>query len=599
MASYPYLSAEALSGFEHLGLPIHIFSFTTKNICWSNRLAQTFWGAASHEELQARVLTPMSAATDARLDRYRVAFSRGESFVEDWTFFPEGKAATALTRCSGVRIDGHDEAMLVELYPSPLNALPIDELRAIEALRHTTLNISLFDENGAVLMRNPAAERRFAALDSAPGASADRFAAMFARPDDADHLRKAAQAGSREKRNCIMATSGNPTHAVQVSAVNDPATGDPALLVVQEDISHVVTLSQRLESSEQTVGAILELNVAPTLVVAADDGRILKINAAFEDLIGIQTAPGRSLHDIFVDQAACDLVMHPLSELHLSTAPVQLVTRDGRPRWVLASSAPIVYDHQNAVVMFLADVDQLYRLNEVLETELDLERRTFEHQQRALAVASHDLRTPLAIIDSIAARLTLQDATVQAADLSVRASRIREMVGRLVAVLDKTLEQTRMEDQPFGYRPMPDDLAQCIETVADGFRECAANPVILIILPTIPKLRFDRDLIAQALGNVIENAIKYSDGTAHIEITATVRSQFVQIHIRDQGIGIPDAERDSVLASNVRGSNVPARIGGTGLGLSIVRQIMELHGGLIEIEPGPTGGTTVCLTLPC
>ena len=114
IGTFPYLGNEGLGTLSLLGTAIYIYSFKTQRICWANRAALGLWNAASHEELFERPLTPFSHATAARLDDYLAAFGRGEDRQETWTLYPRGEARTFLCRCSGVSLDGHAQAMLVE-----------------------------------------------------------------------------------------------------------------------------------------------------------------------------------------------------------------------------------------------------------------------------------------------------------------------------------------------------------------------------------------------------------------------------------------------------------------------------------------------------
>ena len=138
------------------------------------------WNASSEQELLQRPMTPFSPATETRLNEYRAAFQKGEDRLEGWTLFPKGVATTVLCRMRGVSLDGHPEAMLVEIQSDSAYHFPPAELRALEALRHTPLMISLFSQSGSVLMRNPAATACFADLDWSLGEVGDHFRAIFA-----------------------------------------------------------------------------------------------------------------------------------------------------------------------------------------------------------------------------------------------------------------------------------------------------------------------------------------------------------------------------------------------------------------------------------
>lgn len=605
---FEQLAPEALAGFEMLGFPIYIYSFMTGRICWSNAAARVVWHAPSAEELVARHLDPVSPSTRTRLDSYRAAFARGDVRMENWTYYPKGLAVTAMARCTGVSIAGHDEAMLVEINALPPEALPANELRAIEALRHTPLMITLFAENGQVLMRNPAAERCFGDLDQRLADGDDHFAAMFADPDDAIELRKTAQADEPARRWCPIAGEDSIVHAIQVSLVNDPATGSAALLVAQENISRLVAVSQQLKESEQALDAVLNLNAAPSLVIAADDRRVLRSNAPLSALVGRAVAHDERADALFADHHALAALCAKASAGTVTSAQLQLVG-DGRVMpWTMVSAAPIIYAREPAIVLFILDVDKIFRLAAALETELGNEREAAKWQRRLLDIASHDVRTPLSIIDSIAQLLEMKAAEISGEDLILRARRIRYAVKRMDDLLGTTLERARESRPELPFQPRPGDLEASVRAVAASYSEGdsggeggtlrAPPPAIRIAMPPLPVFAFDRILIEQAISNILENAIKYSPGPAEIDIGARRDGDWVHLLIRDHGIGIPAGEFETVMAEHTRGAN-SGTIPGRGLGLSIVRQNAQSHGGTVAIEPTEGPGTTVRLTLPC
>lgn len=592
------LAPEVLAGFELLGFPIYIYSFATGRIAWSNAPAREFWHAASAEELLARDLDPVSPSTRTRLDSYRAAFGRGDVRTENWTYYPMGRAVTALARCTGVSIAGHDEAMLVEINALPFEALPTTELRAIEALRHTPLMISLFAENGEVLMRNPAAERCFGALDRQLGNEGDHFAAMFADRADAVALRALARAEEPARRWCPIVGDNATVHAIQVSLVNDPATGSAALLAAQENISRLVAVSQQLRESEEALDAVLNLNAAPSLVIAADGRRVLRSNAALSALFGREVTQSEKADALFADPVALATLCATALAGTVSSAQLQLAAMGGVMPWTMASAAPIIYAREPAIVLFVVDIDKVYRLAAALESELGTEREAARLQRRLLDIASHDVRTPLSIINSIAQLLELKADTISGEYLAERARRIRYAVQRMEDLLGTTLDHARTAPRALPFHPQPAELEPCVRAVAASFGETAVPPVIRIAMPPLPTFAFDRVLIEQAIANVLENAIKYSQGPAQIDITAANQGDVIHLMVRDRGIGIAEHERDSVLAENIRGANT-GTVPGRGLGLSIVRQNVQAHGGRVVIEPAEGIGTIVRLTLPC
>jgi len=597
-AAFPYLGPEALRAFALLGTPVYIYSFVTERICWSNPPACAFWDAASAAELHARELGPYSTATAVRLAEYREEFGRGGDRLENWTFYPRGKATSALCRCSGVRLDGHAEAMLVEVHSLRRIEMPVSELRALEALRHTPLMITLFGQTGEVLMRNPAASAAFGGLDRSLEPGADHLRAMFAQASDHERLLRAAEETGLARLTASMAIEGWPVHAVQLSLATDPVTGNPAVLVAQQDVSQLVQVSRQLAASEEALDAVLMLDVAPTLVLSADGARVLRANHAADALLGEGIAAGRDFAALASDPARFDRLRGALLTQGSAGAVLGLRNAGGSTSWCSVAGARIRYENTDALVLLLAGVDELYNTAAELEAALDLERRTSRMQGRFMAIASHEFRAPLAVIDSAAQQVERKAATMSADHLAARAVRIRAAVRRLLHLYDETLDRAETDLGAMGYAPAVGQLGEVIAVVARRFAEDDPGAAIRVDLPPLPDIAFDRGLVEQALGNLIGNAIKYSDPPARVEIGAVASIDAVSVTIRDHGIGIASAEREAVFDERVRGGNVGARPG-TGIGLSLVRQIAELHGGQIAIIDTPHGpGTTFRLTLP-
>lgn len=591
--AFPLLDEAALRTLELLGFPLYIYDFETQRICWSNAASRGFWDAESQDELRERVLTPYSASTQTRLAVYRDAFARGEDRVESWTFYPRGQATPALCRCSGVSMAGHPEAMLVEIQSLSPITLPVSELRAIEALRHTPLNISLFSESGQVLMRNPAAMACFRNLDESLPQEADHLRAMFAEPEVFELLMADARETHVASRRATMAVEGWPVHNVQLSMVSDPATGQAAVLVAQQDTSQLVQMSRQLEASEDALDLVLSLNVAAALVLDAQDGKVLSANHAVRSLLG---DIGSGI-EMVAEPGGWERLRRSLLTSGGGSLQAKLHRADGAAFWASVSGLRISYKQQDAIVLVVTDIDQIYRAAEDLEAALDSERRASEMQRRFLAIASHEFRTPLAVIDSSAQRLEREGASLAPDQVRGRANRIRSAVKRLLGLLDNTIERARANESAMGYEPDAGHLEELIAQVAQSSMESHPGLEIKLDLPALPELVFDRGLMEQAFVNLFSNAFKYSHGDPRVEVRAAVSSEDVQIFVRDHGIGVPPQERSRIFSDYVRGSNVGARAG-TGLGLAIVSQVMGLHGGLIDILDTDGEGTTFRLVLP-
>lgn len=595
--NFPYLEQNALDAFALLGTPLYIYSFETQRICWANHLALAFWDSPSAKELLNRPMTPYSDSTRIRLSDYQDAFARGEIRHESWTFYPKGKATSAMCRCSGVSLLGHGHAMLVEIENTLATELPFADLRSLEALRHTPLMISLFSEEGFLLTQNPAATACFGGLLHGLGERADAFGKLFAEQDAARSILKEARQVGAVRTTAVMALDGSPVHSLQVSLVSDPVTGQNAVLVSQEDISHLLEMSRQLAASEYALDAVLNLNLTPALVLSEADGRVLKANVSASRLLGEGREEPDGPEAIFEKTQDYARLRSMVLASGTGALPTRVRLHDGRTSWFHISGARIRYERNDAIVILMTDVDDVYQTTADLEAALSSERRVSDMQRRFLAIASHEFRTPLAIIDSAAQRLERRAEEKTPEQIRARAARIRSTIKNLLHLLDNTVERVRLDQGEMGYAPEHGDLAAVIRRVIDSFSEKDPQIAFRLDVADLPPVAFDTMLMEQLMRNVISNAIKYSEGQTKIEIAITAPADSVQIEIRDHGIGIPVPERDRVFKAYARASNAEG-IEGTGLGLSIVHHIVDLHGGTVGIVNTEGKGTTIRIDLP-
>jgi two-component system phosphate regulon sensor histidine kinase PhoR len=145
------------------------------------------------------------------------------------------------------------------------------------------------------------------------------------------------------------------------------------------------------------------------------------------------------------------------------------------------------------------------------------------------------------------------------------------------------------------------DAGRLVRETAEEFRQETgrADLVMDCRVPSEgPMVEADREALAQALWNLLDNAVKYSSERAavHIEVEAGDR---IAIRVRDEGVGIPPSERKRILRKFVRGSSAKAcGVKGTGIGLAMVKHIVDAHGGRLLIASQPGHGSTFTILLP-
>ncbi len=215
-----------------------------------------------------------------------------------------------------------------------------------------------------------------------------------------------------------------------------------------------------------------------------------------------------------------------------------------------------------------------------------------------LSAVSHDLRTPLSVITGAASTLVDGGDTIATPlrgelldSILVEADRLNRLVANL-------LDMTRLEAGALEVHKAWQSLEEIVgAALARMARQLKDHPVVTHLQSELPFVPMDDLLIEQVLVNLLENAAKYSPDGAPIELAAFANEAVLTVEVSDRGIGLPPAELDRVFEKFYRAAN-SGRLPGAGLGLAICRGIIELHGGHIEAEPRPGGGSVFRFTLP-
>jgi signal transduction histidine kinase len=236
--------------------------------------------------------------------------------------------------------------------------------------------------------------------------------------------------------------------------------------------------------------------------------------------------------------------------------------------------------------------DEIRRLGETLNEMLERLRGSFERERRFVADASHELRTPVAVIKTElegALRAGGHDPAVTAA-----LSAAVEECDHLGQLAEDLLVAARSGEGELPLRRETLDAGELLERVRDRFTDRAERAGRAIRLEADEGVRLDADALRlqQALGNLVDNALRHGEG--EIVLRSVARDGLVELSVRDSGPGFPPDFADRAFERFARADSARTR-GGTGLGLAIVKTIAEAHGGSAEIVPGP--GATVRISL--
>ena len=214
---------------------------------------------------------------------------------------------------------------------------------------------------------------------------------------------------------------------------------------------------------------------------------------------------------------------------------------------------------------------------------------------------SHELRTPLALIRLYAETLELGRITTQ--DKKEQYYRIiRKESERLTALINNILDFSRIEAGRKEYEFQETNLAELVRNTLDSYRyqiEQQGFELEESIDRTIPPLRVDREAIARALVNLINNALKYSDEQKFLGVKLYRANGAVKLEVLDHGIGIDRHDQAKIFEKFYRaGDPLVHNTKGSGLGLSLVRHISQAHGGDIVVDSIPGKGSKFTLSLP-
>lgn len=372
-----------------------------------------------------------------------------------------------------------------------------------------------------------------------------------------DPAGRIVESSSSAARSALLSPSNAGSLKIPAFFSNGPSDGLDevrayALPVREGSQRYVIVVGSSLEEKEETLGQLLVL-----LVVAGPAAMILASTAGW-----------------FLAGAA----LRPVERMREEAEAISISERERR--------LPVPRTR-----------DEIARLGTTLNAMLDRMQEAFERERRFVDDASHELRTPLALLKGELELALSRGRTVDELEHAIAGASFE--TDRLIRLAEDLLVLARANRGQLVIRRNEVDLGQVLEGAVAPFQRKAQEAGIDLRVESAEKtVSIDPDRVRQAVGNLIDNSLRYTSRGGAIRINGTTTTESIRIEVKDNGRGFPPAFLDRTFEPFAR---PPEEVGldtGSGLGLAIVEATARAHDGRAEAVNLTEGGAKVTMILP-
>jgi len=411
---------------------------------------------------------------------------------------------------------------------------------------------------------------------------------------------------------------------LEISLSQIELDGGPCVQALIRDVTERLAEQEAMRHSEQMYNTIVN-NSGDGITIIDLDRKVVYANDRFQQMVGFDLAEiqGRDYLQ-FLDEedreSAAGMFIKAFATGNDLNAEFWVTAHDGSRVRIETNAVLTDHNEMPAMIAFVRDItvqyeaaeelrlnrdtlaDQVTKKTLSLSVALDEAEAANQAKSRFLANMSHELRTPLHAVLSFAELGESKSTGGDTGQLKSYFSRIQASGKRLLALLNDLLDLTQLESGGITYRMEWCDLRQLVGKVLDDMQlEIGGRQVSVNTVTADADIRAycDFDRVAQVVGNLVSNALKFSSEDAAVAIIlSSDNQQQAMVMVEDKGVGLPEDGANHLFDPFVESVRTRTAAGGTGLGLAICKQIVSAHGGTIGGFNKEGGGASFYFTLP-
>lgn len=407
-------------------------------------------------------------------------------------------------------------------------------------------------------------------------------------------------------------------------------TSEGGWLSSHEDVTDRINAESELTHRNERLAAAIS-TISQGLGMFDGNQKLIVANEHYATMYGVapdMIKPGMSLTEVFALRKNNDLYndvnsvedvmkLHQKSNVHEASLVVHHL-KDGR--YIEVRNQPMlqggwlstheditkrkqeeeqILDHRDHLQEQIDSATMELKQRALMLTQsLEAEKELNTIQRKFVSMASHEFRTPLAIIDGAAQHLKLRSGRFDPDDTEKRVEKIRSAVIRMTNLMESTLTVAQMDEGKIAIKVAPCEISKIVDSVCERQQDIAAHHKITYRADGLPEfIKADSDSLEQMLTNLLSNAIKYAPDNPYIDVHARIEGDNILISVHDQGLGIDEEDLPLMFERFFR-AKTSAGITGTGIGLNLVKNLVEMHDGTLSLKSKIGEGSTFTISLP-